>query len=164
MTDPSSGPDDPLYDKAEIAARARVRTPARLLLFLSVLNLVTGIYVMVRAIALKKQGPDAESREQADKIVKNPDAGELFKGWTTETFLTVAANGMLTCGGISGLVSVFTLAGARRMLELRSYGLAMSAAVLMAVPCLTPCCLISQVAGVWAFVILVQPDVRKAFH
>jgi hypothetical protein len=164
VTDPSTGSDDPQYDKAEIAARKRVRLPARLLLFLSVLNLVTGIYFMVRAIMLKKQGPDAELREQADKIVKNPDAGELFQGWTAETFLTVVANGILGCGGISGLVSVLTLAGARRMLELRSYGLAMSAAVLMAIPCLTPCCVFGQVAGIWAFVILVQPDVRRAFH
>jgi hypothetical protein len=164
VTDPSSGPDDPQYDKTEIAALKRIRRPARLLLFLSVLNLAIGIYFMVRAIVLKKQGPDVELREQVDKMVKNPDAGDLFQGWTAETVLTVVANGLLGCGGISGLVSVLTLAGARRMLELRSYGLAMTAAVLMAVPCLTPGCLIGQIAGVWAFVILVQPDVRKAFH
>lgn len=164
MTDPSSDPDDPQYDKAEIAARKRVRVPARLLLFLSILNLVMAIYFMVNTIALKKEGPNAALREQADKIAKDPDAQKIFQGWTAETFLTVTANGILGCCGISGLVSVLTLAGARRMLELRSYGLAMTAAVLMAVPCLTPGCLVGQVAGVWAFVILVQPDVRKAFH
>jgi hypothetical protein len=164
VTDPSSGPDDPQYDKAENAALKRIGPPARLMLFLSLLNLVMGVYVMVRMILLKKEGPNAELREQADKIAKDPVTPEFFKRWTAEDFLTFSANSILGCCGISGLVSVFTLAGARRMLELRSYGLAVTAAVLMAIPCLTPGCFLGQLAGVWAFVILMQPDVRKAFQ
>ena len=164
MTDPSSSSDDPPYDKAEIAARNRVRLPARFLLFLSVFNLVTGIYVMVRMIMLKKEGPNAELRELADKTAKDPNAPEVFKGWTADTFLTVMANGTLGYFGISGLISVLILAGARRMMELRSYGLAVTAAILAAVPCTTPCCFLSQAVGVWAFAMLMQPDVRRAFQ
>lgn len=164
MTDSADGMDDPQPDKAELAARKRIRLPARFLLFLSVFNLVTGIYVMVRMIMLKKEGPNAALRELADKTAKDPDAPEFLKGWSAETYLTVTANGTLGYCGISGLISVLTLAGARRMLELRSYGLAVTAAILAAIPCTTPCCFLGQAIGVWAFVMLMQPDVRRAFQ
>ena len=162
MTDPAD--NNPQREPVETAALKRIGPPARLLLFLSVLNLVGVVYLMVRAIALKKQGPDANMRESWDEMQKKPGAQEMFPGWTAGTFLTVTANTFLGYGAISGLVSVLTLAGARRMIELRSYGLAVTAAVLAAIPCMTPCCLLGQVAGVWAFVILMQPDVRKAFQ
>jgi len=70
VTDPADDIENPQPDKAEIAARKRVRLPARLLLFLSVLNLVTGIFFMVRAITLKKQGADADFREFVGGIGK----------------------------------------------------------------------------------------------
>jgi hypothetical protein len=164
VTDPSSNSDDPPYDKAEIAARQRVRLPARFLLYLSVFNLVTGVYFMVHMIMLKKEGPNAALRELADKTAKDPTAPAVFKGWTADTFLTVTANGALGYFGTSGLISVLILAGARRMLELRSYGLAVTAAILAAIPCTTPCCFFGTAIGVWAFAMLMQPDVRRAFQ
>ncbi len=147
-----------------MAARRRVGPPARLLLFLSVLNIVGVVYLMVDAIVLKKQGPDADLRQRWDEMQKDPEAQGVFAGWTAETFLTCAANTLLGYGGFAGLVSVATLAGARRMLELRSYGLATTATVLMALPCITPCCFLGQVVGVWGFVVLMQPEVRRAFQ
>ncbi len=164
MTDPDAGKDDSQADKAEIAARKRLRLPARFLLLVSVLNVVTGIYLMVHAIILKKQGADAEVRQRWDIMLAKPGGKEIFEGWTADSFVTATANGLLGYGGISGLISVLTLAGARRMLELRSYGFAVTAAVLTAIPCMTPCCFLGQAAGVWAFVMLMQPDVRRAFQ
>ena len=67
-------------------------------------------------------------------------------------------------GGLTALVAVLTLFGSIRMLSLHSYGLAMFGAILTAIPCVTPCCLVGQIAGIWAIIVLMNPDVRRAFH
>jgi hypothetical protein len=50
------------------------------------------------------------------------------------------------------------------MISLRNYGLAMTSAVLTVIPCVTPCCLLGQAAGIWALVVLMNNDVRAAFR
>ncbi len=62
------------------------------------------------------------------------------------------------------LASVVSLLGALQMLKLKSYGLAMTAAILMLLPCGQCCCLLNIAAGVWALVVLSRPEVRTAFH
>jgi hypothetical protein len=164
VTDPGNSPNDLPGDKKEIAARKRVGPPARLLLFLSVLNLLGSIYFMAYSIIIKKEGPPASFQDQWDKEQKNPESRPFLADWTAGEFATAAANAMLGYFGIAGLVSVATLAGARRMVELRSYRLAVASTILMASPCLTPCCIFGQIVGVWGFVMLMQPDVRRAFQ
>jgi len=76
---------------------------------------------------------------------------QLFRGWTVETFLSAFANTLLGYGGISGLASVLTLAGRGGCWSCDLYGLAVTAAVVTAIPCVTPCCFLGQAVGVWAF-------------
>ena len=68
-------------DKAEIAAQ-RVGPPARLMLFLSLLNLVMGVYFMVRMILLKKKGltRNCESRGIKRQGSGTPDFQRLDGG------------------------------------------------------------------------------------
>lgn len=59
-------------------------------------------------------------------------------------------------------VSIVLILGGRAMMTGRSYGLAMTAAILALVPC-TPLWLFSLPMGIWAVWTLTRPDVRAAF-
>ncbi|GLH74949.1 hypothetical protein GETHLI_34510 [Geothrix limicola] len=59
---------------------------------------------------------------------------------------------------------VVVLMGALKMKDARSYGFAMTAAILAMVPCLSPCCCLGLPFGIWALVILVKPEVKGAFQ
>ncbi len=56
------------------------------------------------------------------------------------------------------------LMGALKMRNLQSYSLAMTAAVLAAIPCCGLCYFIDIPFGIWAIVVLNKPEVRSAFH
>jgi GYF domain 2 len=60
-------------------------------------------------------------------------------------------------------VSVLVLIGALRMQQLRSRGLAMTAAIVAMIPCLSPCCLLGLPFGIWALIVLSKPEVQSQF-
>jgi hypothetical protein len=164
--DASYGLDDPQHPDDGAALR-RVRPAAIFLLIVNVLNLLAGVYFMVNGIIVKKGGGDVEAQTEKmwdDMKADERDAMKKIGISSPSDFVTLVGNICLGWGGLTALVSVLSVFGAARMLSLRSYGLAMFGAIVTAIPCVTPCCLIGQVAGIWAFVILVQPDVRRAFH
>jgi hypothetical protein len=61
-------------------------------------------------------------------------------------------------------IGIVILMGALRMKRLESHGLATAASILAMIPCISPCCLIGLPFGIWALVVLNQPDVKGAFH
>lgn len=74
-------------------------------------------------------------------------------------------------GGTIGMVSnllglvLYSVAiwGALKMKSLQSYGLAMTAAIIVMLPC-SCCCLIGLPVGIWALVVLLNADVKAAFR
>ena len=72
----------------------------------------------------------------------------------------------LGIGGLGGLFSLLTILGAVRMMALKSYGLAVFVSVLAAVPCIScmACCGPGEGVGIWALVVLLNPEVRSAFR
>ena len=67
---------------------------------------------------------------------------------------------------ITAIVGVIVLLAGIRMLKLRSYGLAVTGSILAMIPCLSwmACCGIGEVAGIWALVVLMSPDVKALFR
>ena len=61
-------------------------------------------------------------------------------------------------------IAFVVIFGALRMKNLRSYGLALSSAILGMIPCISPCCLIGLPIGVWAIVVLMNPVVKQGFR
>jgi hypothetical protein len=57
---------------------------------------------------------------------------------------------------------VITLGGAR-MRNATGRGLAMAGSILSMIPCTSSCCLIGLPIGIWALVVLSNPDVKAAF-
>jgi hypothetical protein len=57
------------------------------------------------------------------------------------------------------------LYGALQMRQLKSFGLAMAAAIIAMIPCATSCCCILGLpVGIWALVTLNKPEVKSAFR
>ena len=160
------GLDDPQRPADDSAARRRVAIPALFLLIVSVLNLLAGLDFMVDAIFIKNGSPQAQAQldKQWDDLGQEWRDALAEQGWTEESYFMAIANMLLGWGALTSLAGVFALFGSIRMRVLQSYGLAMLGAVLTARPCVTPCCLIGQIAGIWAVIVLMNPEVRKAFH
>ena len=85
----------------------------------------------------------------------NPEALRLFQMF----------NGPLGAGIriVPLALGVLVLVGALKMQQLRSRGLAMTAAILAMIPCLSPCCLLGLPFGIWALVVLSKPEVQSQF-
>ncbi len=72
------------------------------------------------------------------------------------------AGGIGLAAGIP--LGIVIIIGAVRMKNLQSYGFAMTAAILAMIPCLTPCCALGLPFGIWALVVLSDPQVKAAFR
>jgi hypothetical protein len=165
--DAPDGLDDPSKNPDDGRLRARVMPAALLLLIVNVLNLLAGVHFLFDAIAAKKGDADVEARTQKLWDDYTPQQREIWANFGITTAHDVAicmANFLLGWGGVMSLVAVVGLLGAIRMRSLHSYGLALLGAATTAIPCVTPCCLVGQIAGIWAIVVLLNPEVRKAFQ
>lgn len=65
--------------------------------------------------------------------------------------------------GVSLLAYGLVMVGAVSMLRLERWGLALTAGILVMLPC-TCCCCLGIPAGIWAAIVLNRPDVRGAFR
>ena len=79
--------------------------------------------------------------------------------------------GMLANGAIGLVFNLITLVmggviifGAMKMKSLSSHGAAMAGAIIAMVPCLSPCCPLGLIVGIWALVSMSDPDVKAAFQ
>ena len=63
------------------------------------------------------------------------------------------------------ITALLNIIGGIQMLRLRSYGLALFASILAAIPCIScsACCGLGEGIGIWALVVLLNPEVRAAF-
>jgi hypothetical protein len=75
---------------------------------------------------------------------------------------------MLSFGIGPALVSLFragfVIYGALQMKNLENHSVAMATAIIAVVPCFSPCCLMDLPFGIWALVVLNDPQVKQAFQ
>jgi hypothetical protein len=147
------------------AAKEKVTLPAIFLIVVGALNLLAGLGLCGAGAAYTNVPAGVVEETLAQQQPKNWE--ELKKqGWTGQHFLNIYIYG--GCGGglVALAVSAITIAGGVRMLMLKSYGLAMTAAILTAIPCLSPlgCCLVGEGVGIWAIVVLLNDQVKAAFQ
>jgi hypothetical protein len=144
MNDPSpysSVPPAEPSDQERAAALARVRAPALWLIVTGWLGMFLQFALGIAMIVW------AEDLEQMSGVpmLRNPT-------------LTIAS--MIPSIVIPGLMVV----GGMKMRALRGYGLAMTGAIVAWIPCTSPCCVLSIPIGIWAFVLLLDADVKRAFR
>jgi hypothetical protein len=80
--------------------------------------------------------------------------------------LGLLANGALglAINALALLMGGVILFGAFKMKNLASKNLAMAAAIISMVPCLSPCCPLGLIFGIWSLVAMSDPEVKSAFE
>ena len=120
-------------------ARERVSGPATGLTVCAAISLVVSILAAIGLPIL---------------ILNMPNVGDEDKFQAVAQLVGVVINIPLC---------IVILIGASKMRSLSSYGWAMAAAIISAIPCTTPCCLISIGIGIWALVVLNDASVKSSF-
>jgi hypothetical protein len=128
------------------AAAARVKAPAITLIVITALGMVGTLVNMVANLAGMSQPPQGLPPE-AERLVAMMSGGL----GVVATILTLAVGGLI-------------IFGAMKMMNLQSYGLAMTASIVAMVPCLSPCCCLGLPVGIWAIVVLSNAEVKAAFR
>jgi hypothetical protein len=155
----------PPADPADLnAARERVQVPAVFLIIVGVLNLFVAL-----ALGGIGSGAHAMRAQQLDDEMgrRHPEMWEGMKkqGYDAENMRSYAMRVYFATAAVTGLAGLLIILGAARMLVLRSYPLAVFAAILSAIPCISPagCCMMGEAAGVWALFVLLDTEVSAAF-
>ncbi len=143
-------------------ASSKVSGPSIALIVAGILSLCSAGYLLFSGGAVlflgdqvMEQMNDAQRQQMEQAAKQGVDPSSLFKG---------VGIGYGIIGVLGLLCSAVVIYGAFCMKSLKSYGLAMTAAVLSCIPFLQPCCLISLPIGIWAIVVLISPDVKSAFR
>lgn len=78
----------------------------------------------------------------------------------SEMYQSHAIEALLAAGFVTGVIAIL---GSVRMMQGRSYGLALTASVLTMVNMASCCCFINLGIGIWALVVLMRDDAQAVF-
>jgi hypothetical protein len=152
------------------AIRDKVSLPGIFLIVVGVLNILAAAGEVWLGIWIR-QVPDAEIERFLAEAEKNsPDAVKQLRdkikeiGSLEQAKEAVAKQEFIYAAG-HVVLALLTIFGGASMIRLRAYGLAVTGAIISAIPCISPmgCCLIGEVVGIWALVVLFNTDVNAAF-
>jgi hypothetical protein len=151
------------------AVRGRVQMPAIFLIVVAILNLLLALgcfgFAVVYSRIPEDQAEEIEKMMQKDEWQKK-NLEEMKKaGYTMQDILKMYVYGGFGGGAVGLVTSLLILLGGIQMLRLRSYGLAVFSSILVALPCISgsACCCLGEGIGIWALVVLMNPEVRAAF-
>jgi GYF domain 2 len=141
------------------AALKKIKGPATGLIVTAIINLILGIYSLMRMIF---SPPDMQELDSTLKQLNNPQLQDMMHRLFHLAYGPIGMANVL----IGLIMSTLILIGAKKMQSLRSYEFAFTAAVLSVIPCLTPCCgyVIGLGFGIWALVVMRKPEVKSQFH
>jgi hypothetical protein len=140
-------------------ALQQVKTPAVALMVTAVLNIILAVWSLLQMIF---SSPDLQQINSRLAQLNNPQIEQFMQKMLHLMYGPLGIANIL----VELAIAVLILAGAKKMMSLRSYEFALAAAVLSTVPCLTPCCgyLLGLAFGIWALVVLRRPEVKSHFN
>jgi hypothetical protein len=177
---PEPGQDPVPASATSNPASDRVQMPALLMMALGVIHLfvtVLPLWGTLQTVLTPADRLHAENRkkiEEAEKQLQsnNPlkkffqDARKEFESRSPEEFKqqTILQYALTTL--CLFLAALLVLLGGWRMRQLKSYGIALLASVVVAIPCISPasCCCVGEIVGLWSLWVLLAPDVRASFQ
>jgi hypothetical protein len=130
------------------AAQAAVTAPAICMIILGGLEIalaILGIILRMLGIGMMAAGGAGPGQPASDAEL----AGQMIGG-IIGSIIGIAFGALILTGGIM-------------MKQLKSYGLAMTGAIVAMLPC-TICCLLGLPLGIWSLVVLNNQDVKDAFR
>lgn len=155
----------PLGDAAHV--KARITPPAISLIVIGILNLFFALYMVLNSVFTTVMPAEKLKAQQMSIYQSLPPALQEDADKKSASEMKVQAmivNWPLTL--FSLLASVLPIAGGIRMLSLKSYALGLCGAICAAIPCMsiTACCGLGEGIGIWAIVVLLNPEVKAAFQ
>jgi hypothetical protein len=170
---PPGLPDRPADIDAS-GVRKRAQVPAVLLIVVGVLNLLMALWPAYQGVQVSRITPEqlAQIEEQTEKnMKKDPEQSKQWEelkkqGYSVASFLRWGIVFFFSWAGVDALAAVLTILGGVRMWALKSYALAVFAAILAAIPFVScsGCFLLGEAVGLWALIVLMNADVRAAFR
>lgn len=148
------------------AALARVSGPSIGLLVTGVLNILFSLYGVGTSIlfmAGMMPGADMQRKQMEDAIQQNPDQAQFFELMIKWMELAQGPVGV-ALNSMTLVVGILIIFGALKMKRLESYGLALTGIILAMIPCVSNCCIIGLPIGIWALVVIMSDDVKRAFR
>ncbi len=127
------------------AARDALSGPAIGLIVTGALGIVFSLFSMVNGLLHRGEPLPAETPEQM------------------RAFLEATQRGGPLFNLVPLALSAFVIFGALKMKNVQRFGIAMAAAIVAMIPCLSPCCCIGLPIGIWALVVMNKPEVKSAF-
>jgi hypothetical protein len=131
-------------DAARAAAREQIRAPAVFLLVVASCGLLLELGGLLNMVTFQWQ----------------PFGDAPWVRWQHGLGLALQIPAIVFSACLFGL-AVF---GAASMLNLKRWGWALAAAIVMIVPCTDCCCCLGLFSGVWSLIVLTRPGVRSAFE
>lgn len=164
--EPYAYSDRPLPGDAP-TVKGRVQGPAIGLIVIGILNLFFALYMVVNSVSSTVMSADQLKAQQVKMfgLMSAEMKAEAEKKSASEIKTqAMLVNWPLTL--FAFLASVLPIAGGIRMMSLKSYALGVCGAIAAAIPCMsaTACCGLGEGIGIWALVVLLNPDVKSAFR
>ncbi len=145
------------------AGRRRIGTPAVLLIVFGLIAVLVEVGGLVAAFT----APDimyTQMKKFFEGMPPGPDRQQALDDLEKEKDEYRLDTPMNLGGTVLGLVlSVLMLVGGVTMKSQSSYGLAMTGAVCAIIPCVNGCICCAMPVGIWALMVLVDPNVKAAF-
>ena len=130
-------------------AEAKVKLPAIFLMCVAPLGIIFLIFDFVGRIVNNGQVPNFGA---------DPNAPGFKEGAIIGNYI-----GMFFDFAVL-IMQVVVIVGAYNMLNLRNRMLAMSAAIISVIPCVSACCVLGVPFGIWALIVMNDPGVKANFR
>ena len=127
--------------------RRRLQLPASGLIIIGALNALSGVVLILGRLASLVSGPERQITDYARRL-----------GYMTASIVFPLVS------LISILAAPVIIYGGIQMLKARRYSIALLAAILAVIPVSSVCCILGIPIGIWALIVLRNPEVRASFE
>jgi hypothetical protein len=152
-------PPSPDFNPSRAKAAQDLAVPAILMMVLGGLWVLYSLYGLVSSLG----GAGAEAQMAAIEGMLErypPQLREQMNGLVA----MMSSTSFRLFAQLPGIaLNAVVIAGGWQMKNLRTYGLAMTAAIICCIPCCGPCCGLSLIPGIWSLIVLNRPEVKAAF-
>jgi predicted PurR-regulated permease PerM len=144
-------------------AREKVAGPAIGLIITGILSLIGVVIGLVQVFVIGMGAQFDAQRKQIDQDPNMPAAQKAQMKDFMDTYERILGVALPPMYLVAAAVGVITIVGGVKMRSLRGRGLAMTGSVLSMIPCFSGCCIVGLPVGIWALVVLNNPEVRAGF-
>ena len=127
--------------------RRRLQLPASGLIIIGALNAMSGVILILGRLASLVNGPERQITDEARRL--GYMTASIF--FPLVSLISILAAPVIIYGGI-------------QMLKARRYSIALLAATLAVIPLSSICCIPGIPIGIWALIVLRDPEVRACFE